>query len=72
MKPNERISLDEAKRKLASKVMSLPDVVGVAVGGNEALYILLKRSYPSILSILPKIFEGYEVRFQVVGELKAL
>jgi hypothetical protein len=69
------VSIQEAKARHAARILALPGVVSVGVGrdaeGREVIVIGLDRARPETQSRLPAELEGYRVRVQVIGPVKA-
>jgi hypothetical protein len=69
------LTIQEAKAKHAPRLLALPGVVSVGVGrdaeGREAIVIGLDRARPETQGRLPAELEGYRVRVQVIGPVKA-
>jgi hypothetical protein len=68
-------TIHEVKAKHASRFLALPGVVSVGVGrdaaGVEVIVIGLDRARPDTEAGLPTQLEGYTVRVQIIGAVKA-
>jgi len=69
------LTIQEAKARHAQRLLALPGVVSVGVGrdaeGREAIVVGLDRARPETQSRLPAQLEGYRVRVEVIGPVKA-
>jgi len=69
------LSIQEAKARHAARILALPGVVSVGIGrdaqGREVIVIGLDRARPDTQARLPAELEGYRVRVQVIGAVKA-
>ena len=70
-----RTSIQEVKQKHAARLMGVHGVVSVGIGRNEGgqpvIVVGLDRERAAARTQLPKCLEGYEVRAEVVGKIKA-
>jgi len=68
-------TIHEVKAKHAPRFLALPGVVSVGVGrdaaGVEVIVIGLDRERPETQAGLPTQLEGYTVRVQIIGAVKA-
>jgi len=68
-------TIHEVKAKHAPRFLVLPGVVSVGVGrdaaGVEVIVIGLDRARPETQAGLPTQLEGYAVRVQIIGTVKA-
>lgn len=68
-------TIHEVKTKHAPGFLALPGVVSVGVGrdagGAEVIVIGLDRARPETQASLPTQLEGYSVRVQIIGAVKA-
>lgn len=68
-------TIHEVKTKHAPRFLALPGVVSVGVGrdagGVEVIVIGLDRARPATQAGLPTQLEGYAVRVQIIGTVKA-
>jgi len=68
-------TIHEVKTKHAPRFLALPGVVSVGVGrdagGDEVIVIGLDRARPETQAGLPTQLEGYAVRVQIIGAVKA-
>lgn len=69
------LTIREAKARHAQRLLALPGVVSLGVGrdaeGHEVIVIGLDRARPETQSRLPAQLEGYRVRVEVIGPVKA-
>jgi len=70
-----RTSIQDVKQKHAARLMEMPGVVSVGIGRNEdgqsVIVLGLDRERAATRGQLPNCLEGYEVRAEVVGKVKA-
>ena len=68
-------SIQDAKAQHEAELMAMPGVVSVGIGmnddGNEVIVVGIDRDQPSIRAQVPQSVEGYPVRVEVVGNIKA-
>lgn len=68
-------TIHEVKTKHAPGILALPGVVSIGVGrdagGVEVIVIGLDRARPETQASLPTQLEGYSVRVQIIGAVKA-
>jgi hypothetical protein len=68
-------TIHEVKAKHAPRFLALPGVVSVGVGrdagGDEVIVIGLDRARPETQAGIPTQLEGYSVRVQIIGAVKA-
>lgn len=68
-------SVQEVKAKYQDELMAEPGVVSVGIGrddeGNPVIIVGLDRPRPEVMEKFPEQLEGYRLRFEVVGPLKA-
>ena len=68
-------TIHEVKTKHAPDILALPGVVSIGVGrdagGVEVIVIGLDRARPETQASLPTQLEGYSVRVQIIGAVKA-
>jgi len=69
------LTIQEAKARHAQRLLALPGVVSVGIGrdaeGREAIVVGLDRARPETQGRLPAQLEGYRVRVEVIGPIKA-
>jgi len=69
------LTIQEAKARHAPRMLALPGVVSVGIGrdgeGREVIVVGLDRARPETQARLPAALEGYRVRVQVIGPVKA-
>jgi hypothetical protein len=70
-----RTSIQDVKQKHAARLMEIPGVVSVGIGRNDdgqtVIVLGLDRERAATRAQLPKCLEGYEVRAEVVGKIRA-
>lgn len=68
-------TVQEVKARHESRLMGQPGVVAVGIGrdadGREAIVVSLDRERPGARQSLPQALEGYPVRVQVIGTVRA-
>jgi hypothetical protein len=68
-------SIEEVKTKHAERLLSMPGVVSVGIGrnpdGNTVIVVGLEGPRPDTVQKLPKELEGYPVRVDSIGPVKA-
>jgi hypothetical protein len=68
-------SIQEVKARHESRLMAQPGVVAVGIGrdpdGKETIVVSLDRDRPEVRSNVPQTLEGYPVRVQVIGPVRA-
>lgn len=68
-------TIRDVKSQHAARLLALPGVVSVGLGrgpeGNLVIVIGLDRPRPKTLARLPRTLEGYAVRVEIVGPIKA-
>lgn len=68
-------SIQEVKAKHEARLMATPGVVSVGIGrdsdGRDVIIVGLERERPETRRSLPEVLEGYPVRTQVVGRIRA-
>ena len=68
-------TIHDVKAKHAPRFLALPGVVSVGVGrdagGVEVIVIGLDRARPETQASLPTQLEGYSIRVQIIGAVKA-
>ena len=68
-------TLQEVKAKHAPRFLALPGVVSVGIGraaeGREVIVSGLDRARPETQARLPAELEGYRVRVQIIGTVRA-
>ncbi len=69
------VSIQEAKKKHQSELLQLPGVVSVGIGldeqGSQAIIVGLADDNRDDKARIPETIEGYAVKIQVVGTIKA-
>lgn len=69
-------TIQDVKAKHEERILSLPGVVSVGIGRNpdgaSVIIIGLDSQRPETVKNLPKVLEGYPVRIEMIGPLKAL
>ena len=68
-------TIQEVKARHAPRFLALPGVVSVGIGrdadGHEVIVIGLDRTRPETQARLPTQLEGYRVRMDIIGTVKA-
>ena len=67
-------SIEEAQRDLADQVMTLPGVVGVAIGecdGEPCIKVLVAVGAAELAAKIPPRFKGHRVVIDETGEIRA-
>lgn len=68
-------SIQDVKSQHESELMAVPGVVSVGIGmdddGNHVIVVGVDRERPEIQTQVPKAVEGYPVRIEIVGKMKA-
>lgn len=68
-------TIQEVKARHAPRLLALPGVVSVGVGrdaeGREVIVIGLDRARPETQTSLPTKLEGYAVRVEIIGTVRA-
>jgi hypothetical protein len=76
MSPPPARSIAEVLATHTPELMALPDVVGTAESrtedGHPCVLILVKRMTPELRERLPAELEGWPVRIEVTGEIRAM
>ncbi len=74
---NEMVSqtIQQVLQEHTNELMSIPGVVGTAEGlcdGQPCIKVLVIKKTSEIEEKIPKIIEGYPVKIESTGEIKAL
>lgn len=68
-------SIQEAKAKHEARLMAQPGVVSVGIGrdadGTQVIVVGLDRERPETRAALPRELDGYRVRVQIIGTVRA-
>lgn len=68
-------SIQEVKEKHARRLLAMRGVVSVGIGrdpeGKSVIIVGLDSPYPKTLKKLPKELDGYPVRVETIGPVKA-
>lgn len=68
-------TVQDVKARHESRIMAQPGVVAVGIGrdpdGKDAIVVSLDRDRPEVRAALPQALEGYPVRVQVIGPVRA-
>jgi hypothetical protein len=68
-------SVQEVKARHEARLMAQPGVVAVGIGrdsdGKEAIVVSLDSDRPEARQSVPQALEGYPVRIQVIGPVRA-
>ncbi len=69
------VTIQDVKARHETRLMAQPGVVAVGIGrdpdGNEAIVVSLDRDRPEVRQSVPQALEGYPVRVQVIGPVRA-
>lgn len=69
------VSIQEAKARHVEALMATPGVVSVGIGldeqGTEIIIVGIAREDAKLRQQVPDKLDGYEVRVQVVGTIRA-
>lgn len=68
------LTIEQAQAQLTDSVMSLPDVVGVAIGdcdGQPCIKVLVTRLTQELAAKIPSTYAGYTIAVDVVGDIRA-
>jgi hypothetical protein len=68
-------SIQDVKARHAHRLLAVPGVVSVGIGldaqGREVIVVGLDRPRPETQSALPTQLEGYPVRVEIIGAVRA-
>jgi hypothetical protein len=68
-------TIQEVQAKHADRLLAMPGVVSVGIGKNPdgqfVIVVGLDGRHPETVNHLPKLLEGYPVRVEVIGPVKA-
>jgi hypothetical protein len=68
-------TIQEVKAKHADRLLAMPGVVSVGIGKNPdgkfVIIVGLDGPRPKTVEQLPKVLEGYPVRVEITGPVKA-
>jgi len=68
-------SIQETKARHEARLMAHPGVVSVGIGrdadGTEVIVVGLDRERPEARAALPRELDGYRVRVQIIGSVRA-
>jgi hypothetical protein len=68
-------SIQEVKARHEARLMAQPGVVAVGIGrdadGSQSIIVSLDRERPEVRASTPQDLEGYPVRVQVIGPVRA-
>lgn len=68
-------TIQDVKARHARQLLAVPGVVSVGIGldreGREAIVVGLDRPRPETQSALPTQLEGYPVRVEIIGAVRA-
>ena len=68
-------TIQEVKAKYTDRLLAMPGVVSVGIGRNPdntwVIIVGLDRSRPDTVKQLPKELDGYPVRAEIIGPVKA-
>jgi hypothetical protein len=70
------LTIQEVKAKNTDRLFAIPGVVSIGIGrapdGTSIIIVGLDRPRPDTVDQLPKMLEGYPVRVEIVGPVRAL
>lgn len=67
------VRIEEAQQELTPQVMSLPGVVGIAIGeceGKPCIKVLVASKTRELMGKIPPTFKGYKVTVDEVGDIR--
>lgn len=68
-------SIQEVKAKHEDRLLAMPGVVSVGIGrgpdGQSVIIVGLDGPRPETVKQLPKLLDGYPVRVEIIGPVKA-
>ncbi len=68
-------SIQDVKAQHEAELMAMPGVVSVGIGlddqGNHVIVVGVDQDRPEIRAQVPQTVDGYRVRVEVVGKMKA-
>ena len=68
-------SIQDVKAQHEADLMAVPGVVSVGIGmdddGNKVIVVGVESNQPEILAQVPQAVDGYPIRVDVVGKMKA-
>lgn len=68
------MGIEQVLEKQQNALMSLPGVVGVGIGESEAkpiIIIMVSDLTPELRRMIPDKLDGFDVKVDVVGEIRA-
>lgn len=71
----EQRSIQEVLKSYTPELMSVPDVIGTAIGeqeGKPCIVIMVARKSQELVEKIPEELEGYPVVIKETGEIRAL
>jgi len=72
---SRNLTIEDVKERYEATIMRLKDVTGVGIGlknRRRCIVVYVKKMSPKLAESIPKKIEGFEVRIEETGELKAL
>lgn len=69
------MTAEMALERHQDRLMSIPGVVGVGIGGSEdspMIVVMVRKGGNDIRKKIPARIEGHPVKVEVTGEIKAL
>lgn len=73
--PGVSVSIHEIKAKYENELMAKPGVVSIGIGqdadGQQVIIIGLEKEHKETLQSLPAELDGYRVRTEMIGPIKA-
>ena len=71
----QRKSIEAVQNEHTDELMSIPGVVGTAIGdcdGKQCIKVLVSKKNPELLKKIPSELEGYRVQIDESGEFRRL
>ena len=69
------VEIQKVKAKHESRFLAMPGVVSVGIGrdadGKSVIIVGLDGSHPKTIRRLPKVLDGYSVRTEIIGLVRA-
>lgn len=69
------MTIEEALKQHTNRLLSLPGVVGTAIGecqGKPCIKVLVVKKSPELLKKIPSTLEGFPVAVEETGPIRAL
>ena len=69
-------TIQEVKAKHEQRLLAMPGVISVGIGrdpeGNLVIMVGLDRHRPQTFKDLPELLDGYPVKVEIIGPVRAL